>query len=74
MRKQTVFLLAAGLLSVLVATARAEYAWNGSEWVWKEKEVTAFKRYGCFSNELRPVRKTFWFFPEKKTREWSRLF
>ncbi len=27
------------VLAALLASASAEYTWNGSEWVWTEKEV-----------------------------------
>jgi len=39
MRIETVFLLCVTVVAVFVTSANAEYVWNGSEWVWKEKEV-----------------------------------
>ena len=43
MRIETVLLVSVVVVAAVLTSATAEYVWNGSEWVWKEKEVS-YKR------------------------------
>ena len=55
MRIETVLLVSVVVVAAVLTSATAEYVWNGSEWVWKEKEVrgngfTNFQRTHACSN------------------------
>ena len=43
MRIETVLLVTVAVVAVVLTSVNAEYIWNGSEWVWKEKEVRDLK-------------------------------
>ena len=49
MRIETVLLVSVVVAAVLTS-ATAEYVWNGSEWVWKEKEVRYKRLYQLTEN------------------------
>jgi hypothetical protein len=42
------FLICFLLTQFLLKTTTAEYVWNGSEWVWEEKEVNKIYLF-CFA-------------------------
>ena len=45
MRIETVLLVSVVVVAAVLTSATAEYVWNGSEWVWKEKEVRYKRLY-----------------------------
>ena len=42
------FLIVLIFTQFLVATTKAEYVWNGSEWTWKDPEVRTYLRIKIF--------------------------